>query len=119
MWSPTGYAYLVVDEDGVAVIRGKGFRVRRLSWDVQSGRRPDELAYIYPELTTAEIYSGLAYCADNPFEGDHYPGSRGSALSEWLMQADDDFVERFRLAEGLELQYVFADDTCDALFVAA
>jgi hypothetical protein len=121
MWRRREYAYVIIREDGVAVIEGKDFEVRWLAWVLESsGVRPDELPMLlHPELTAAEVYSGLAYLADHPDVRDCYAVQRAPAEADTGASWDDDFLTRYRQAEGLELQYAFDEDLPDRVFDAA
>lgn len=116
----TKYAHVVIRGDGVAVIERNGFDVRRLG-QVKECLRNDleEILRLHPELTESEILSGLAYHADHPAEAEGYATSEG-ARSEVSVPPDyDDFVKRYRAAEGLELLEAYQDDSGDSFCAAA
>jgi|GEM_PF-6516234 len=113
----TEYPHVEVNEDGVAVITGKGFEVRRLARDVRSGHSPEQLPLFYPGLKVAEVYSGLAYLADHEGGVGPRPGPGPTPPADGAPQ-DEGLVERFRIYEGEQLREAYEDEEADALFAA-
>lgn len=118
----TNYEHVVLREDGEAVIERTGLKVHmlgRVKGCLRDGL--EEIMRLHPELTESEILSGLAYLADHPLAGaEGYAGLEVAVRSEKFFPPDyDNFVERYRAAEGLELLEVYQDDAEDDFYAAA
>lgn len=117
----TNYKHVVLREDGEAVIERTGLEIRMLGRIKECLRNGlEKIMRLHPELTESEILSSLACLADHPAEAGGYAGIEVAMRSEVAFPLDyDDFVERFRAAEGLELLEVYQDDSEDDFYAAA
>ena len=62
----TAYKHIAVNDSGVPVIEGTGFKVTRLVAEHQThGLSPEELQFQHPQLTLAQVYSALAFYEDH------------------------------------------------------
>ena len=85
----TAYKHIAVNELGVPIIEGIGFKVARLAAERYThGSSPEELALQHPELTLAQIHSALAYYEDHRETLDTYL-DEGEARAESLKEQLD------------------------------
>ena len=62
----TLYDHIIVNSDGVPVIKGTTVKVVEIVMDVKAhGWSPEEIHWQHPHLSLAQIHSALAYYWDN------------------------------------------------------
>lgn len=62
----TAYKHIAMNNKGVPVIEGTGFKVTRLVAERWAhGLSPEELQFQHPQLTLAQVYSALAFYEDH------------------------------------------------------
>lgn len=62
----TEYRHISIDKENRPIITGTSMRVTQLVMEKQAhGWSPEELRYQHPHLTLGQVYSALAYYADN------------------------------------------------------
>jgi len=67
MLTQTEYKYIMVDENGKAVIEGHPRMPVRIlvGHSLTNGWSPEELKWQFPQLTMAQVYAALAYYHDH------------------------------------------------------
>lgn len=79
----TKYPHVVLDENGVPLIKGSTFKVVELVAEkLAYGWSPEELHFQHPDLTLGQIHAALAYYWDHAEELDR-------DIDERLRRADD------------------------------
>jgi hypothetical protein len=123
MWKRiTNYAHVVLREDGEAVIERTGLEVQMLGRVKECLRNGlEEIVRLQPELTESEILSGLACLADHPLAmAEGYAKPEMAVRSGVSFPPDyDNFVERYRAAEGLDQLEAYQDELEDGFYAAA
>jgi uncharacterized protein (DUF433 family) len=67
----TSYEHIILDSQKQPIVEGTKIKVIELVLDKMAyGWSPEELQYQHPQLTLGQVYSALAYYADNQEELD-------------------------------------------------
>lgn len=98
----TGYEHIVIDENGVPIIKGTNMKVIELVAEkIAYGWSPEELHFQHPYLALGQIYSALAYYWDHVEELNQDIERRLQNVEQMRQRAEPSPLEARLKSKGL------------------
>ena len=91
MTTKTDYPYIVLSEEGLAIIEGTTTKVIELVEEKNAyGVSPEELHLWHPYLSLAQIHAALTYYWDHKEDLDREIEQSEDRLKEWMQQREEE-----------------------------